>query len=138
MTARNIVEIPKEDLAELWFSFNHNVLGQLQSKARKLKKDGITQEVIAARLGVGPAVVSRRLKGRQNMSMRTMHDLARAMGCRLRVSVDDLSALAPSNNNPNPWMTPVVPPPSTPEKAIGSSEGSVRTLRLSGAVSANG
>ena len=136
MAAKNIKEIPKEDLAELWFSFNHNVLEQLQSRARELKKDGITQEIIAARLGVGPAVVSRRLKGRQNMSMRTMHDLARAMGCRLRVAVDDLSALTPSNNNPNPWKAPV--PPPLPRKAIGSSEGSVRTLILSGAVTANG
>ena len=126
MTAKNTKEIPKEDLAELWFSFNHNVLEQLQARARALKKDGVTQEVIAKRLGVGPAVVSRRLKGRQNMSMRAMHDLARAMGSRLRVSIDDLATLQPSNNNPNPWILPAQPP--APEKAIGSSEGNVKRL----------
>lgn len=130
MTAKSVREIPKEDLAELWFSFNHSVLEQLQATARKLKKKGVTQEVIAERLGIGPAVVSRRLRGRSNMSMRTMHDLARAMNSRLRVAVEDLGSLTPSNNNPGPWQPP--PTPNPRQDSGSASDAKLKRIRFGG------
>lgn len=80
-------KLEREALAEQWFGLLHKALGDLQAAHRT---SGVTAEVIAARIGSTPATVDRRLRGRGNMTLRTMHELARGMGCRLRVVVEKL------------------------------------------------
>ena len=58
---------------------------------------GVTQQDIAERLNVDAAVVSRWINGRQNMTVRTLHNIARAMDCRLTVELEDTTQLHPSN-----------------------------------------
>ena len=106
--------IPREVLGEQWFSFRHKVLEGLQSAFRVC---GLTKDQIAKRLGKDAATINRCLRGQQNMTLRTMHDLARAMGFRLRVEFDELSALPPSNRGAalarEPWKpTPAISGPS--------------------------
>lgn len=98
--------IPEEELGELWYAFNHNILEQLQNRARELEAAGQTQKLIAERLGRDPASVNRWLRGRSNMTVRTMHDLARAMSCRLQVALQPLESLQKANSNTNPWSLP--------------------------------
>jgi transcriptional regulator with XRE-family HTH domain len=86
--------ISKDDLAELWFGFKHQVLDKLQAAFRASK---LKQEDIASRLGKDPATVSRCLRGQRDMSLRTMHDLARGMNCRLQIEVTPLDQLIPVN-----------------------------------------
>jgi transcriptional regulator with XRE-family HTH domain len=92
-----IGRIPEERLHEYWLIVLHDVLGELQRGARRAEADGINQEVIAARLGRSPSFVSRCLRGKQNMTLRTMNNIARAMDCRLAISLQHLADLRPSN-----------------------------------------
>src|SRR5262245_61653045 len=102
--------IPDEELGELWFAFNHGILEQLQCRAREMGAAGETQKLIAERLGRDPASINRWLRGRSNMTMRTMHDLARAMSCRLKVELERLAEGRPNNANATPWKAPATKP----------------------------
>jgi hypothetical protein len=93
-----IQRIPEVVLDEQWFGFVHNLIEQMQATFRNSAKE---QKFIAARLGKAPSVISRCLSGQQNMTIRTIHDLARAMDCRLEVAFRPLKDLAPSNYQPS-------------------------------------
>jgi transcriptional regulator with XRE-family HTH domain len=99
ISADQVQQIPKADLEEMWFAFQHRLLGELQSAARSLRAKGITQDHIAARIGAEPSQVSRWLRGR-NMTTKTMHNLARGMECRLDVALRPLASIQPANNQP--------------------------------------
>lgn len=94
MSGRQVALIPADELSERWFSLKQQVLGKLQAAARRSK---LTQDDIATRIGKSPAVISRCLRGKENMTLRTMHDIARGMNSRLRIELDDLGQLAPRN-----------------------------------------
>ena len=99
-----IQRIPEDELAEHWFGFKQDLLGELQ---RKYREQHITQRYIAERIGKEESVVSRCLRGQQNMTVRTMHDLARGMNCSLRLSIERLDDLPRANrprtdNSPSP------------------------------------
>jgi transcriptional regulator with XRE-family HTH domain len=94
MSDTQIALIPTDELSELWFSLKQQVLSKLQAAARRSK---LTQEDIAARIRKSPAVISRCLRGKENMTLRTMHEIARGMNCRLRIELDDLNNIPPTN-----------------------------------------
>ena len=91
--------IPEEQLAEYWYGFMHDLLGALRRAYAKAKQDDptLTQKVIAARLGRDPGQVSLWLNGRQNMTVRTVNSLARALDHRLNISLEPLSHVTRSN-----------------------------------------
>lgn len=92
------IRIPETELAEHWYSFLHSVMAKLQTAYRAEKvTTGLSQEDIAAKLGKSPASISRWLSGQHNMTMRTMHDLARGMGCRLVLTLEPLRNVRPAN-----------------------------------------
>ena len=102
------VTIPESVLAEHWFSFMHGLLGEIQRAYRRVhEKEGLTQKDIAQRLNRDQGFISRRLRGQQNMTVRTMNNIARAMGCRLNVSLDSLDELPVANKQPRPSWTPL-------------------------------
>lgn len=92
------IRIPDEVLAEQWFGFIHSVISKLQAAYRE---SGLTQKDIAERTGKAPAVVSRCLSGQQNMTTRTMYELARGMGYRIEVSFQPLDKLQRANRQPS-------------------------------------
>lgn len=107
--------IPADLLAEFWYGFKHSTLAKLQEAFRHSQ---LSQDEVAARLGKDPAIISRCLRGRTNMTMRTMHDLARAMNCRLRIELDRLDELTPANRRHDAtWQwTPPKPETGAPAK----------------------
>jgi transcriptional regulator with XRE-family HTH domain len=94
MSQSTISRIPEDVLAEQWYGLLHRVLGKLQTAFRNT---GLTQEAIGRRIGKSPAVISRCLRGKENMTLRTMHEIARGMNCRLRIELDALDEVQPSN-----------------------------------------
>ena len=74
MSGAQITRIPTAILAEQWFSLKQRLLGTLQAAFRNC---GLTQDDIAKRIGKNPAVISRCLRGKENMTVRTMHEIAR-------------------------------------------------------------
>jgi hypothetical protein len=90
MTTIQVVgRIPEEQLLDQWHEFKHEILEKLLDA---YKSGDVQEREIAVRLGKGPSFVSRCLTGNQNMTIHTMHDLARAMNLRLRIELDPLAA----------------------------------------------
>ena len=117
--------IPEEQLAEHWYGFMHDLLGGLRRAYAKAKQDDptLTQKVIAARLGRDPGQVSLWLNGRQNMTVRTVNSLARALDHRLNVSLEPLSHVSLSN-----WYPPVEEKYWLEERDRSGSSGQVSSI----------
>lgn len=93
--------IPEDLLAETWYAFMHELLNEVQRAYRRAHDNSeITQKDIANRLGKSEGFISRCLHGKQNMTVRTMNKIARAMDCRLKISLQDLNDLTMSNAPP--------------------------------------
>ena len=98
MNNSTVSRIPEQELAEHFYSFLNRLMGALQKTfVEEHNATGISQKDIGERIGRSPASVSRWLSGQQNMTIRTMHDLARGMGCRLNVSLEPLRLVQPAN-----------------------------------------
>jgi hypothetical protein len=110
MTDLPLEPLSKDSLAEQWFFLLQSVLSALQTAFRA---SGYTKEAVARRLGKDPAFINRCLRGAQNMTLRTMHELARAMNCRLRIELEPLDQLPLANNQPSPQLKPSIAPTST-------------------------
>lgn len=89
--------ISDDDLADSWFKLKHRAFEALTIAFRGSK---LNQADVADRIGKDPAYVSRCLKGQQNLTLRTMSDLARGMNCRLRIELDSLDHIQPKSNRP--------------------------------------
>jgi transcriptional regulator with XRE-family HTH domain len=123
VTSTVIRRIPEDELAELWFGFRQHTMDKLQVAFRR---HGIPEKEIAVRLGKDPATISRCLKGRSNMTLRTMHELARGMNCRLRVELDYLPEIVPVNRERGePWRPP--------QKTGGTANTNSNKITISGA-----
>jgi hypothetical protein len=90
--------IPPEVLEEQWYRFVHHLIEGMQTAFRNAQGDDINQKKMASRLGKKPSFISRCLSGQINMTIRTIHDLARAMDCRLEVTFKPLKDLRPANH----------------------------------------
>lgn len=64
---------------------------------------GLTQRDLAARLNTDPAVISRRLKGEENVTLDWVCDFARAMDARVDVKITPLSEVERPNYSFNVW-----------------------------------
>lgn len=97
--AKRVTALNDEILAEQWYDFMHDLLSEIRKAYGEANRErGVNQQYIADRLGVDAALVSRWLNGRQNMTVRTLHNVARAMDCRLHVELDDLTKVQRSNS----------------------------------------
>src|SRR2546422_7983143 len=95
MTGKNQVDrIPDEVLAEQYYRLIHHLIGEMQAQ---YQTSGIAQKDMAARLGKKPSFISRCLSGQTNMTIRTIHELVRAMNARLEVIVRPLSDIPVKN-----------------------------------------
>jgi len=86
--------IPEDVLAEQWFAFKYKVWDTL---IKAVRESGMTQKEIACRIGMAEEQLSRCMSGRKNVTLRTMHNLARAIDRRPEVRIVDLSSLTRPN-----------------------------------------
>jgi transcriptional regulator with XRE-family HTH domain len=87
--------IREEDLAEHWFNCLQIAFGELREA---FAQSHLQQEDLAERLGKNKSQISRWLRGVDNVTLRTMSNLARAMGYRLRVVFEPLGSLKRTDN----------------------------------------
>jgi transcriptional regulator with XRE-family HTH domain len=133
--------IPSDVLAEQYYTVLQDLLGQIQDRFRNTP--GLTQKELAHRIGKQPAVVSRCLTGQENMTIRTMHELARGMDCRLDLALTPLITIPPANRQISerlplhdeqvPGMVTLRPKTST---AASSSSSLVIQIPVSGGIRA--
>ena len=94
MTEKRLSE---DDLAEQWFSFQLKVWRMLKQVVAAEKANGVAQKAIAERIGMSEPQFSRLLSGRSNVTLRTMHKVARALGYRPEVEFVRVGSLMASN-----------------------------------------
>jgi transcriptional regulator with XRE-family HTH domain len=91
--------ISEDVLAEQWYSFLHQLIGRMQEAFRTARSEDsdLSQKAIAEKLGKPAPFISRCLSGQQNMTIRTIHAIARAMGYRLEINFRPIKSIQPSN-----------------------------------------
>src|SRR5262249_20373506 len=95
--------ISEDVLAEHWYSFMHQLIGRMQEAFRTARREDseLSQKTIAEKLGKPAPFISRCLSGQQNMTIRTIYYIARAMGYRLEITFRPLKSIRPSNFDEN-------------------------------------
>lgn len=63
------------------------ILEATEALARALQSSGITQSELAARLGKTKGFVSQILGGGKNLTLRTLADVAGALGCKVQIQL---------------------------------------------------
>lgn len=77
------VAISSNDLLDEYYKVLHDAYDALRKMFRTCR---ITQDAIATRLSVDKGLISRRLNGKENLTLKTLSFMATAMECRLSVS----------------------------------------------------
>ncbi|WP_380873614.1 hypothetical protein ACFB49_42670 [Sphingomonas sp. DBB INV C78] len=95
MTEAN--RIPEHVLADQWHAFRLKVWRRLIDAVEEAKASGLDQREIAERLGMDEGQLSRVLSGRNNVTLRNMHNIARAIDFRPEVVFTRLADLRRSN-----------------------------------------
>jgi len=71
---------------------------------------GLTQDELAQRLNVDKGLISRRLNGTENLTIKTLSFMGTAMGCRLNISFVPYEQMGSSNYfQPSAFATPMQP-----------------------------
>src|SRR5436305_15162894 len=63
------------------------ILEATEALARALRSSGLTQSELAARLGKTKGFVSQVLGGGKNLTLRTLADVAGALGCKVQIQL---------------------------------------------------
>ena len=71
---------------DLWEEFSTNLHGAYNAMRRAFQRSGLSQDELAERLWADKGLVSRRLHGKENLTLKTLSFMASAFGCRLSVS----------------------------------------------------
>lgn len=79
---------PKDAAAAYFMERNHRVLLEAALRAKKTKK--ISQREIAEMIGVNKSVISRALKGHNNLTERTIGELCWALGVEPKLVLEEI------------------------------------------------
>ena len=71
---------------DLWEEFSTNLHGAYNAMRRAFQRSGLSQDALAIKLGADKGLVSKRLHGKENLTLKTLSFMASAFGCRLAVS----------------------------------------------------
>lgn len=86
----------------LWQDYFANLKTALASMRGVFKirsrNDGLTQDDIAVALNINKSLISRRLNGEENFTLRTLSFMASAMRCRLQIRFRPYEELGYGNN----------------------------------------
>ena len=79
----SVTKIPDEELLDDYYTSLHDAYNALHNT---FEETGLTQDELAARLGIDKSLVSKRLNGSENLTLKTMSYMGSAMGRYLLVS----------------------------------------------------
>jgi transcriptional regulator with XRE-family HTH domain len=107
--------------ARLLDDYHTNLYSAYRAMRDAFATRGYTQDDLAVRLGVDKALISKRLNGRENLTLRTLSYMGSALDCRVTVTFTPYELIGTSNYNertgtsaPNSVKITVNPEPSTP------------------------
>lgn len=73
------------------------ILEATEALARALRTSGLTQSELAARLGKTKGFVSQILGGGKNLTLRTLADVAGALGCKVQIQLRAEKTVQPAS-----------------------------------------
>lgn len=83
--------IAERELLAYRAEFRNSIFRQIHKRLREAKERGFTQKQMAASLAMNEGQLSRLLRGDSDLRLETLSDLARALDCRIRAELTDLS-----------------------------------------------
>src|SRR5277367_5222678 len=83
MTVGSIIVHSVVSPAEVWDEYYIALHGAHNALRTAFAESGMSQEQLAARLGIDKALVSKRLNGSDNLTIKTLSHMGTAMGYRL-------------------------------------------------------
>jgi transcriptional regulator with XRE-family HTH domain len=112
-----------DTLLENWYFFFHQTFARL--KVKFLERE-ISQDELATRLGKNKAFISRCLRGRNNVTLKTMFYIASALGYRMEINFVDLKTVSLVNKKyEQSWKVlsaPLSATPNSQSKSLVSTE----------------
>lgn len=101
--------LPLGELMEEYYDHLHEAYDAMRTA---FKQRGITQDEIAKRLGVDKALISKRLNGQENLTLKTLSFMATAMECKLCVEYvpyEMIGAVEPNESTQDSawWLPPL-------------------------------
>lgn len=82
---KTVDPIPEPDLLEDFYECLHRAYRQLREAFTARARTGLSQDDVAAKLDIDKALVSKRLRGLENMTLKTLSYMASALSCRLLI-----------------------------------------------------
>jgi transcriptional regulator with XRE-family HTH domain len=98
MTDGNAV-LSKDTLWQDYYANSKTALSSMRNVFKiRARKDDLTQDDIATKLNIDKSLVSRRLNGEENFTLKTLSFMATAMRCRLQIRFRPYEELGHGNN----------------------------------------
>jgi len=89
--------ISKSRLLDDYYANLHVAYNAMQDAFRMRAQSGLTQDHLASKLGVDKGLISKRLNGVENLTLRTLSNMGTAMECRVNVSFEPYEQIGLSN-----------------------------------------
>jgi transcriptional regulator with XRE-family HTH domain len=89
--------IPEPILAEDYYDNLHRAHASMRDAFALRASEGLSQDDIAAMLNADKALISKRLKGLENLTLRTLSYMASALTCRLLILFQPHEEIPASN-----------------------------------------
>jgi transcriptional regulator with XRE-family HTH domain len=90
--------LSEDELDDQWYHLVLSTFKKMKRRVATLKTEGEDQKGIAHRIGMSDQQFSRLLRGQQNVTLRTLHRLARASKARLEVNVVPIVDIPKTNH----------------------------------------
>jgi transcriptional regulator with XRE-family HTH domain len=102
---QNVTNILSDgDLREDYYDNLHTAYNSMMSAFSKRRDQGMIQDDFASKLNVNKSLISRRLNGRENLTLRSLSYMASAMECRLIIIFQPFEEI-PKSNQFSPYFS---------------------------------
>src|SRR5438552_2202889 len=92
MNMSEVKQISKRELMNYRAEIKNQIFRQIRIMFHRLRnQSNFTQKDLSKKLGASEALISRRLRGENDMRIETFSDLARGLDCRIDVRLTPLS-----------------------------------------------
>lgn len=96
----SIVPIPEKILLSEYYANKHDAYNSMmEAFDSRVENDDFNQEALATLLDVNKGVISRRINGSANITLKTLSNMATALKCRLNINFQRYEDLPKKNYN---------------------------------------